>query len=474
MPSWIKYIIILVIFTITVYWLSSPSVIEEKFETNADGAGGTDGTDANGGTGGTGGGNEDAKTSTYIENLDSLPGISTLKYYLTSFSAGTKYDATFAPFRASETRWYDLFSNNISFTLIGTLPTMNILNTGLSMKGIKMIGPPSESIGGASSYELPAFTYMMYGKLNSLIFEDNRPITLFQIYAENPNHISLTITPKNTIMVKVELVLGFVNRIYQWDVPRSTLLSNGNKTLYSIVYEKLDNGNKAYFYIGDNQFSATIENPHAIKLGNSQIDINSDTTLDMTLWNLSLFTSALTREEMRRWNDYFSVQATGLASDLESTQSALNATVNDISNTLANQTQTLQEVQGQLDTCKAALPSPQSMLEKAKARWHLKLDEIIPNTVSGEESASCSILNIKGKGTGNAGTGTTGTTGTGGAAAGTTGTAAVASGASQIGATTANSGALASLLARFHIGYPAGTESAEPKATADKITSPTK
>ena len=497
MPKWITYIIILVVFAVTVYWLQvvSQRTALETFEGTDTGAGATtttaDGTATN---------TDNTLLSPYVESLDKLPGATTIKYYLTSFSAGTKYDSSFAPFRASETKWYDLFNRNVSFTLIGVLPSMSVLNTGLPLKGIRLVGSPSEQLAGAASYELPSFTYMLYGKMNSIAFENNQPITVFQLYAENPNHVSLVFAPEDSVMVKVELILGNVNRVYQWKVPRSTLLSNGNKTLYSLVYEKLESGTKAYFYVGDLQFSATISNTSAIKLGNSPMDINSDSTLDMTLWNMSLLTSALSRDEVHKWSEYFYVQSTGLAGNLDAALSAFEAATQDAMNELSTQEQAMQDLRSELDKCKASLPSPQSMLENAKAKWHINMDGVLTNpAVTGEESASCMLLNLKkriaggegtnagsttgatgaastGAATGNSATGTTtGTTTTGGStsAATSNSTTGITGTTDTTSTSTTDTSALQNLLSKFHIRVP-GTEMAVATATAEKLTNPTK
>jgi hypothetical protein len=477
MPSWITYIVILVAFAATLYCLYAAERRVESFEV-------TEAIEDDKEV------KEDANdiVGPYIETLESLPRAAAIKYYLSSFSAGTKYDPGFAPFRASETKWFDHFNRQVNFTLIGTLPSMSILNTGLPMKGIKMVGPPSEALGGVSSYELPGFTYMMYGKMNTIVFENNQPITLFQIYAENPNHISLVLYPKDNVMVKVELTLGNVNRVYQWSVPRSTLLSNGNKTLYTLVYEKLESGTKAYFYIGDSQFSATISNNTAIKLGNSPMDVNSDTSLDLTLWNMSVFTAALTREEIKRWSDYFNVQSTGLASNLDAALAAFDAVTNDAVTQLSIQDENVKILQEELNKCKATMPTPENLFQLGKAKWHIKLDDVINKpSITGEESASCSILNLQQRAaTGTTATGTPATgTGTTATAAGTTATETLATGTTTTapagGTTTTgtaatditatSTSALQTLLSRFHINVP-GTEKAEPKATADTFTNP--
>jgi len=183
--NWTYYLFILiglcaVLFSVyTIKKRTSKESFTGETDTNEAGgasAGGAGGANASAGGGGE---NNSVNPPEYIENIMKLPKASTLKFYLTSFSDKTLSGVY--PYSPEDARWYDFVQENVYFRLIngelpGSIRTTTQVSLGLPLKRMKMIGPASHATcGDTSSTELESFSVILFGKFNSLTFEDGRP-----------------------------------------------------------------------------------------------------------------------------------------------------------------------------------------------------------------------------------------------------------------------------------------------------------
>jgi hypothetical protein len=378
-----------------------------------DTTGGAAGTGSGGGTGATGGagatgdggaGGTGATTTPeiYIENISSLPKASSIRYYLTSFSDNTNYGhKSYVP---EEMRWYN-YIEDVSFNLVGRLPNdirrvltgeTAVSPIGLPIKAVKLIGPASSratcsaAVGGASVQDLGAFTVSFFGRMNALDLNDtNRSIVLFQMFAENPNHIRWSLTHRDAANCYIEVVLGNVNTTYRWLVPKSTVLSNGNATLYTLVYSVFDVKRTITVYIGTNKYVASSTDMTPIRMGNTPMEINSSSNLDMILQAFFYANTAFAEADLPTWTEYFINESGGLSRTLKFLKDTYATEINTLSSQLANQTNSVEDLQQLLDACRAKLP-PLAGLEEKKDKWKIKMEG--DADISTEDAKSCTIL----------------------------------------------------------------------------------
>jgi hypothetical protein len=359
-----------------------------------------------------------AVPAVYVEDITSLPKATTVKYYLTSFSDNTNYShRSYVP---EENKWYN-YIEEASFNLVGRLPNeiRSVLTgedvitaVGLPIKPVKMIGPASSlatcSTRGAANLELGSFTVCFFGRLNALELSDtNRAITLFQMFAENPNHIRWSITHRDATNCYIEVVLGNVNTTYRWLVPKSTILSNGNATLYSLVYSVFDVKRTITVYIGTNKYVASSTDMTPIRMGNTPMEINSTSNLDMILQAFVYSTTAFAETDLPVWTEYFIQQSGGLARTLKFLKDTYATEITNLSSKLSDQTNSVEDLQKLLDECRAKIPALAGLEEK-KAKWQIKMDG--DTSVSADESKQCSLLGVPSPFKKSGTAGTTGTT----------------------------------------------------------------
>lgn len=290
-----------------------------------------------------------------------------------------------------------LITNYGSSVSAGGLPLLN--NNIIGPSSIDLLGPMN------TSKILGSFSVVFYGKFNNITFTNQQPIKWYEAYAETPNVVKLLIVPKanDANNVFVQLLLGDYKTYYNWAIPIDTLKSNGNPSLYALVFDNTTPATpNASFYIGLNANVTSGMTPvnNTIRLGYSPMSINASQTLDMNLFAFAYYTSALSPSEIAAMNTYFMYESTGQTAALNAAISkniALQTMVN--SNNL-----TLQQLQDQVDKCKAdlskcslsaaqieeisnALPKP------SRGSWHIK--GVGKSDVSDADMKKCDILNIK-------------------------------------------------------------------------------
>lgn len=329
----------------------------------------------------------------YLENLENVPKSEQLKFYLTSYSDKTLYGK--APYSAEEFKWYDYKSDDVSFRMIGDIPGSirspdSVI--GLPLKKVKLIGPASHIVCGITTpAELDSFTLLFYGKVNSLVFTNNKPNILFQMFAENPNHVQWSIAEKNKDTCFIEVILGNVNKVYRWEVPKTTLISNGNPTLYALVYDKRNVSKTSInVYIGTNNYTALVANPSVVRLGNTPMEINSLTNFDFTLQAFAYINAALGSDELPVWTEYFLKEAGGIAKTMKYIQDTYSLEVMTLNQQLSMQTNSVDKLQAELDKCMAKLPAV--TYEDKKNKWQISMNGSAD--ISAADSEKCSILNL--------------------------------------------------------------------------------
>jgi len=404
---WIYYLFIAI--GILAVWFAIQRIKRQEGFTNGGGTtnGTTEGASGTTGTTGTteGTGATGVGTTSYIESISRLPKAAAVKFYLTSFSDLPNYEGARSVYSGAETKWNNFIRDATHFTLIGTgIPSSirqmaegesSYSSVGLPLKTIKLIGPSSTLACGVSETAaattlLNSFSVMFYGRFNSIEFSDtSKSIVLFQMFAENPNHIKWSITQKDATNCYIELVLGNVNTTYRWLVPKSTLLSNGNPTLYSLVYSVADVKRTFTIYIGTNKYTASSTDMTPIRLGYTPMEINSTTNMDMILQSFVYMNNVLADADIPVWSEYFVNESGGLARTLKFLKDTYATEITTLNTQLANQTNSVDDLQKALEECKAKMPDV--LLEDKKEKWKIKLDGKATD-VSTEEAKKCSIL----------------------------------------------------------------------------------
>ena len=344
-------------------------------------------------------------TTSYTEDITKLPKASTVQFYLTSFSDLPNYEGVLKVYSGAETKWHNFIRAATDFTMIGTGIPGSIRemaegeetnsSIGLPLKTIKLVGPSSTLACGASetaaaSTILSSFSVMFYGRFNSITFDaSNKSIVLFQMFAENPNHIKWSITPKDNANCYIELVLGNTNTTYRWIIPKTTLMSNGNPTLYGLVYSVGSVKRTFTVYVGTNKYTASSTDMTPIRLGYTPMEINSTTNADMILQSFVYMNSVLVDADIPAWSEYFVNQSGGLARTLRFLKDTYASEITTLNNQLTNQTNSVDDLQKALEECRAKMPA--QTYEDKKEKWKIQLDGKATD-VSTEEAKKCSVL----------------------------------------------------------------------------------
>ena len=279
-------------------------------------------------------------------------------------------------------------------------------NTGLPLLNNTITGPSSILLLGSANTSkiLGSFSVVFYGKFNNITFTNGQPIKWYEAYAETPNAVKLLIAPKANDVnnVYVQLILGDYRTYYNWVIPIDTLKSNGNPSLYALVF---DNTNQAVptatFYIGLNPNVTSGMTPvnNTIRLGYSPMLINSTQNMDMNLFAVVYYITALSATDIANMNAYFMSQYSGQTAALDAAikqNTALQTMID--TNDLA-----LQQLQDQLNQCKADLSKcslsaaqieeiSNKLPKDRRSNWHIKGGSA---NVSAADLAKCDVLNLK-------------------------------------------------------------------------------
>jgi hypothetical protein len=251
----------------------------------------------------------------------SLPYAQNLLLYFNSFNISSLIPTTTQiPIQLNKTYqcqtnyWCDANNSSIKYFLSGQNVPATIDNNGLPLKNIEIIGPSASTlVSSANNYTLQSFTIVFYLNMNTLNFDTNGQIILYQMNAENPNAISLFIQqiPNDSNNVEISAQCGHSSNYYTWVVPITTILSNGNTTLYSLVHDNDASTLTLYIGVGRNIYSVTRNDTDTanIILTNTQITINTNSNLDANILAFCYYNIALSRNDMKQLNTYFEQQA---------------------------------------------------------------------------------------------------------------------------------------------------------------------
>lgn len=264
----------------------------------------------------------------YEGDKSTIPYSDRLYVYLSSFS-GIQSDHNTSVYSGSGVpMWRSLVNEDIVFSVIGTaLP--NTIEKGLPMIGVRLIGPPSENVAPPNTgYVLPSFTVAWYALWKSLNFDTKAPIILLRMFAENPNHVQLSVREVDANNVAFDAVVGNASTVHSWTIPKTTVITQGTGTLYSFVYNREER--KITLAIGNTvTYSKDIEAVD-IKLGNTPMDINFNQNWDADLKSFMYYRAPLSLTDMTSLTTYITDQASGknlIMSSVDAEKAALEKTL---------------------------------------------------------------------------------------------------------------------------------------------------
>jgi hypothetical protein len=252
-----------------------------------------------------------------------------LHVYLSAFSKKTNTNPVADVYSKTNMIWRSMVGNGDfevrkenAITLPESLYTESNDLKGLDMKGIILEGPASEQFN--VSGQLPSCTIVMFMSWNNIFDSGYSQVKLFEMFAESPNHVSWSIVKKNATTARVEVVLGQYSTVYSWDVPISTLVSNGSYTIYALTFNATTK--EIMMYIGTSGlYKKTLSSVPNVKLANTRVLINSDKTLDATLRAFAFLKNiAFTQNDIIKLNDYFVSASGGSLAILSEAQRLIN------------------------------------------------------------------------------------------------------------------------------------------------------
>lgn len=301
-----------------------------------------------------------SQATNYYEGPHIPDGVKRLIYmYLSSYSDVMPDNQTPVYVANGSAYWRDLQTGVELFNVIGTnLPTKlrNPPRFGLSMSGVRLIGPPSENVAFPNSgYVLPSISVCFFAKWKTV--DLNAPLVLFRMYAETPNHVSVTVNPKDANNVTLSVVCGDFETNYDWVVPKSTLITQGPGALYTFVYDK--DANTVTFYVGATALSMkTLQSKIDIKLSNSPIEVNYSQNWDADLQALLICRGIVNPSDITATTDYFLGLGNGKHEEVEK---------------LKQNTEVLSQ---NLETCSSKLPKLLAEIENLQGEVRYNSTEI--------------------------------------------------------------------------------------------------
>jgi hypothetical protein len=358
-------------------------------------------------------------TSTVTDFVNNFPKYSTtdnkLFVYLSSFSKMTSRKDPKAPdnmlpvYSSKDLVWRNMINENDFYlvkdnaaTAPDTLETSS--SQGLAMNGFGLKGPSSEIFSvSESNYELPTFTIAFYMKFNKLDFKDITEYTLFEMYAESPNHVSWKLKKKDSLSATMEVVIGNEGLSYTWVVPISTIVSNGNFTLYTMTLNR--EAKEVRVFIGTTgQYRKALTSDPVIKLANTSVMISSEQKLDVVLRAFTFYKGvALDQSDLVRLNDYFVRESGGLNKVLsEATQKIQEAEEQRkyIEQQLSESQENIDDLNEKLKQCQSKqgeCATTKKEFEKVKSygKWHINMDFDSAEVLPTDNLKKCSALKVK-------------------------------------------------------------------------------
>jgi len=355
-----------------------------------------------------------------------MPYLTNLLLYFNSFNIKAPTNLTSSTnntYNGAMSIWYDSINNAsmhttcqsggpVNYFLNGPNVPASIDNTGLLLNNIMIQGPPSIHLTTASTnYALSSFSAVFYLTIQSLHFDTDAEIILFEMFAQTPNMIRLSVAPiaNDTSNIEVNAYVGSASTVYAWKVPISTFISNGNTTLYSLVFNNTPTNPTVLFYIGTLQFSAKYQPPtppSPIILAMQQMQINTNRNLNAYIIAFAYYNIALSQNDIITINNYYIQEASSinlLSSTLTQVQANLTAQNNDLldqlnltalqAKKLQNQLTALQNTPAAVVSCPATVSAPAKYLPPAP-QWQINMNGT--SSISDSDLEKCSPLTLNG------------------------------------------------------------------------------
>ena len=333
-----------------------------------------------------------------------IPNIKNLLLYFNSFNVNPPSPIIVQnnnTYQCKTNYWCDANNSEIQYFLNGANVPSQIDNDGLSVRNIMIQGPQSSSlVNPSNNYMLGSFTVIFYLNFSTITFDTNSNIILYEMFAQTPNIIRIYIEQIQNDSQNIELnvLVGESNIIYSWNIPITTMLSNGNNTLYSLVYDADQLLLTFYIGTGKNIYTSQITNQPDIILGLQQLEINSNRNLDAKILAFCYYNYALARNDIINVNNYFEQETSsifllqnGLANLQQSLSSQNTALVNQL-----NQTTTIVSgLESQINnmSCPSApviVPPP---APPPKLPWQISMDGA--SSISDKDLQQCSPLTLQ-------------------------------------------------------------------------------
>ena len=378
-------------------------------------------------TGSTPTGGTPADPPAATETLLTIPENATLRYYITSFSEKTNYTVTPVGGGAavpdtvySQNGWNDFITKDKPMHIYKVDPTAVIPTSvrptdksdiGMSIANLKLLGPSSAYFGtpvnGTSQVELSSFTMAFYGVWETLYYSTNPTTKVFiSLRAEivnNANNVEISVSKLDNERVTLVIRLGSSSNSFIVD--RNVFLSNGNATLYSLVYKKGDStvSDQVTFNIGNTKFEKVINGTMQTLLGLSEIAINPNGNVDFKLIAFAFYTSALDSTKLTALKNYYDLKMSGIDIVVDT----LQAEADELAKRLADANDLLDAAKNDLKSCEDnenAKPD-----QTPVKHWQISFEGA--DSVTDDDLKQCTPLKIKA-----GGSGATGGAATGGAA----------------------------------------------------------
>ena len=331
-----------------------------------------------------------------------IPNIKNLLLYFNSFNVNPPSPIIVQKnntYQCQTNYWCDTNNSAIQYFLNGANVPSQIDNDGLSIKNIMIQGPQSSSLVNASNgYMIGSFSVIFYLNFSTITFDTNSNIMLYEMYAQTPNVIRIYIEqiPNDTQNIELNVQVGPSTVIYSWTIPITTMLSNGNNTLYSLVYDADQLLLTFYIGTGKNIYTSQMNNHPDIILGLQQLEINSNRNLDAKILAFCYYNYALARNDIINLNNYFEQETSSiflLQNGLANLQASLSSQNTALVNQLNQTTNIVNGLESQINnmSCPSApVPPP---VPPPKIPWQISMDGA--SSVGDKDLQQCSPLTLQ-------------------------------------------------------------------------------
>jgi hypothetical protein len=350
-------------------------------------------------------------------NILPLPYPTQLSLYFNSFNASSpvpgvgNMNTTYQCNGNKPNYWCDANNSSIQYFLNGQTPAPSSMpNGGLQMLNMMITGPPATSLVNTNITPLSSFSLVFYMKVNSITFTTPADIILYEMSAVTPNMVRVSISQitGDSNNVEVNIIVGPTAKIYSWTVPITTLLSGGNNTTFTIIYDttSVPSQPTLSFYIGagGNGNVWNMQSPGNIYLSDLGITINKNQNLDAALLAFCYYSCVLYANDVKTIDSYFLSEASGicaLQNALSVTSSALSSQNSGLLNLLNSASSTIQTLETEIDKLSTvSCPAPKVITASAPTApppsgpmWQINMNG--GSSVSDTDLQTCSPLTLQ-------------------------------------------------------------------------------